>query len=100
MFLGKVIGTVWATQKDPSFVGEKMQLVQPLNVHNKPIGHPLIALDSIGAGTGETVFYVTSSEATIPIKEQKNIKAIPTDATIVGIVDRLDISDYEGKEYL
>ncbi|ACF15067.1 Ethanolamine utilization protein EutN/carboxysome structural protein Ccml [Chloroherpeton thalassium ATCC 35110] len=95
MFLGKILGTVWATQKDPSLVGEKMQVVQPLSVHHKPVGRPLIALDSIGAGVGETVFYVTSSEATIPIKEQKKVKAVPTDATIVGIVDRIDVSNYQ-----
>ncbi|NTV46956.1 MAG: EutN/CcmL family microcompartment protein [Chlorobiales bacterium] len=91
MYLGKVIGTVWATQKDQSLVGEKIQIVQPLDTNRKPVSQPFIALDSIGAGTGETIFYVTSSEATIPIKEKKTVKMIPTDATIVGIVDRIDV---------
>ncbi|NTW49740.1 MAG: EutN/CcmL family microcompartment protein [Chlorobiales bacterium] len=93
MYLGKVIGTVWATQKDHALIGEKIQIVQPLDTNRKPVSQPLIALDSIGAGVGETIFYVTSSEAIIPIKEKKKVKAVPTDATIVGIVDRIDVID-------
>lgn len=95
MYLGKVIGTVWATQKDQSLVGEKIQIVQPLDTNRKPVSQPFIALDSIGAGAGETIFYVTSSEATIPIKEKKKVSVIPTDATIVGIVDRIDVVPFE-----
>lgn len=91
MYLGKVIGTVWATQKDQALVGEKIQIVQPLDTNRKPVSQPIVALDSIGAGTGEIIFFVTSSEATIPIKEKKKVKAVPTDATIVGIVDRVDV---------
>ncbi|MCS6988683.1 MAG: EutN/CcmL family microcompartment protein [Chloroherpetonaceae bacterium] len=91
MHFGKVIGTVWATQKHHSLVGEKMQLVQPLNAKREPVGKPIVALDSVGAGAGETVLYVTSSEAATPIKVRKKINLVPTDATIVGIVDSVSV---------
>ncbi len=91
MYLGKVIGTVWATQKHPSLIGEKLQLVQPIDAGGASVGKPLVAVDTIGAGVGETVMYVTSSEAAIPIKARKRLKLIPTDATIVGIIDRISV---------
>ncbi len=92
MYFGKVIGTVWATQKHQALVGEKLQLVQPLNAEGASVGRPLVAIDAIGAGAGETVIYVTSSEAAIPIKARKHLKLVPTDATIVGIVDSITLS--------
>ncbi len=91
MYIGKVIGTVWATQKHQALVGEKLQLLQPLGADGSAIGRPLIAIDTIGAGIGETVMYVTSSEAAIPIKVRKNLTLVPTDATIVGIIDSINI---------
>ncbi len=91
MYLGKVIGTVWATQKHHTLVGEKLQLVQPIDANRASVGKPLVAIDAIGAGAGETVMYVTSSEAAVPIKARKNLKLVPTDATIVGIVDSISI---------
>lgn len=87
MFFGKVIGTVWATRKDESLVGSKMQLVQPINAQREYVGDPIIAIDTIGAGEGETVFYITAREATIPLP----VEMAPVDASIVGIVDRIDI---------
>jgi len=91
VYIGKVIGTVWATQKHQALVGEKLQLLQPLGADGSAIGRPLIAIDTIGAGIGETVMYVTSSEAAIPIKVRKNLTLVPTDATIVGIIDSINI---------
>ncbi len=91
MYFGKVIGTVWATQKHPALVGEKLQLLQPIDATGVCIGKPLVAVDAIGAGVGETVIYVTSSEAAIPIKVRKKLRLVPTDATLVGIVERIDV---------
>ncbi len=87
MYFGKVIGTVWATRKDESLVGSKMQLVQPINAKREDVGDPIIAVDTIGAGQGETIFYITSREATIPLP----VEMAPVDASIVGIVDRIDL---------
>jgi ethanolamine utilization protein EutN len=91
VYFGKVIGAIWATQKDASLVGETLQLVQPLDAAKKPLGSPIAAVNSVGAGAGETVMFVTSSEAAIPIRSRKQLSLVPTDATIVGIVDRIDV---------
>ena len=87
MNLAKVIGTIWATVKDENLVGAKMQIIQPLNHDEKKIGDPIVAVDTIGAGPGEIVYYTTAREATIPYPT----RIAPIDASIIGIVDRNDI---------
>lgn len=87
MNLAKVIGTIWATQKDPMLENLKMQLIQPINSVKKKIGNPIIAVDSVGAGTGEIVFYITASEAVIPLRNKPAL----SDATIIGIVDNIEV---------
>lgn len=86
MQLGRVIGNIWATRKYESVKGYKMQLVQPINSKREDIGDSIIAVDTIGAGPGETVFYITSSEAVIPM----DVEMAPVDAAIVGIVDSIN----------
>ncbi|MBI1931354.1 MAG: EutN/CcmL family microcompartment protein [Ignavibacteriales bacterium] len=86
MLLGKVIGTIWATRKYETLKSFKMQLVQPINSMMEKIGDPIIAVDTIGAGPGEVIFYATSSEAIIPLP----VKG-PVDAAIVGIVDTIHV---------
>ena len=83
MRLGRVVGTVVATHKDPGLVGTKLLLVQPLDTGHRPIGRPLVALDSVGAGSGEEVFWVRGREASLPFLPEE----VPSDASIVGIVD-------------
>lgn len=85
MLLGKVIGTIWATRKYDTLKSYKMQFVQPLNSKLENIGEPIIAVDTIGAGPGEIIFYATSSEAVIAM----DVEMAPVDASIVGIVDSL-----------
>ncbi|MFZ1288975.1 MAG: EutN/CcmL family microcompartment protein [Melioribacteraceae bacterium] len=86
MLLGKVIGTIWATRKYETLKSYKMQLVQPLNSIMEKLGDPIIAIDTIGAGPGEIIFYITSTEAVIPL----DVKMAPVDASIVGIVDTIN----------
>ncbi len=87
MNLAKVVGTVWATQKYQSLTGAKMQIIQPVD-HNKEVtGSEIVAVDTVGAGPGEMVYFVTAKEAIIPYP----INLTPIDASIVGIVDRIDI---------
>lgn len=86
MFLARVIGTIWATQKDESLIGTKMQIIQPIDRFSADRGSPLIAIDTVGAGPGETVYYVTAREATIPLRHGLS----PVDASIVGIVDTIE----------
>ena len=85
MLLGKVIGTIWATRKYSTLNNYKLQFVQPLNSKNEKVGDPLIAVDTIGAGPGELIFYATSSEAVLAL----DVGMAPVDASIVGIVDSL-----------
>jgi ethanolamine utilization protein EutN len=85
MHLGKVIGTIWATRKYETLSGYKMQFVQPLNSHLQNLGKPIVAVDTIGAGPGEVIYYVTAREAVIPL----NVDMAPVDASIVGIVDSI-----------
>lgn len=86
MYLAKVIGTVWATRKVESLEGAKMQIIQPLSSELEPQGDPFVAIDTIGAGPGEIIFYITAREAVIPYRREM----APIDASIVGIVDRVD----------
>ena len=83
MQLARVIGTVVATVKNDSLAGRKLLVVQSLNGELKPQGLPLVALDAIGAGVGELVFWCRGKEASFPFKREDT----PTDCTIVGIVD-------------
>ena len=83
MILARVIGTVVATLKDPGLHATTLLLIQPLRTDGTPIGRPLVAVDSVGAGEGERVFYVRGREAALPFLPAE----VPTDAAIVGIVD-------------
>lgn len=86
MFLAEVIGTIWATRKDESLKSFKLQFIQPLTSKREKAGAPIVAVDTVGAGVGETVFYITAAEAVIPLP----VDMAPVDASIVGIVDRID----------
>lgn len=88
MFFAKVIGTVWATRKDEHLQNFKIQFIQPLNAERVPVGDPIAAVDTVGAGPGETVLYISAREATIPLP----VDMAPVDASIVGIVDRIDVA--------
>jgi len=85
LFLGKVIGNVWATKKHQALINMKLMFVQPINAGLENTGEPIIAVDTVGAGPGETIFYITASEAVIPLP----VDMAPVDASIVGIVDSI-----------
>lgn len=89
MRLGRVIGSVWATQKDPSVHARRMVLVQPLRADGTETGRPEAALDTCDAGPGDTVLYVTSAEAALPFADVQDLTA--SDATVVGVVDAVSL---------
>lgn len=89
MRLGRVIGSIWATQKDPSLEARRMVLVQPLRADGSEAGRPTTALDTCDAGPGDTVLYVTSAEAALPFKATHDLTA--SDATVVGVVDAVSL---------
>jgi ethanolamine utilization protein EutN len=85
--LAKVIGEVVSTMKDPNLAGLTLLVLQPLSASGEPSGRTLVALDSVGAGVGENVFFVRGREAAFPFYPAEP----PTDAAIVGIVDHWDL---------
>lgn len=92
MNLARVIGTVWTTRKDENFTGAKFLVLQPTDDALSPTGPPLVAVDTVGAGVGETVFYVTAREALLAYK--KDLEHLtPCDAAIVGIVETINGRD-------
>lgn len=88
MLLGKVIGTVVATRKVESLVGGKLLVVRYLELDGKPKTAFDVCLDTVGAGAGETVLVVKGSSARM-VEQFKNS---PTDATIIAIVDNVEVN--------
>jgi ethanolamine utilization protein EutN len=87
MQLARVLGTVVATVKCDSLEGRKILVIQPLDGRLKESGKPMVAIDSIGAGQGEIVFWCRGREASFPFLPTE----VPTDCTIVGIVDSVSM---------
>ena len=83
MQLARVIGDVVATRKDESLIGIKLLIIQPISPSREPVGRALVAVDAVGAGVGEEVFFVRGKEASFPFHPAEP----PVDAGIVGIVD-------------
>jgi ethanolamine utilization protein EutN len=81
--LARVIGNVVASVKDSNLDGHTMLMLQPITPDREPAGRALVALDSVGAGVGEFVFFVRGREATFPFLPGEP----PADACVVGIVD-------------
>ena len=87
MQLARVIGDVVSTIKEPGLVGHKLLVLQPVLPTKEPVGRTLVALDAVGAGVGEHVFFVRGKEASFPFLPD----APAADACVVGIVDRWDL---------
>jgi len=87
--LAKVIGDVVITRKDENLAGITLLVLQPIAADGTNVGRTLVAVDAMGAGVGETVFFVRGKEASFPFYPTE----VPTDAGIVGIVDYFDVID-------
>lgn len=87
MQIARVIGDVVATVKDPLYAGHKLLMLQPVLPDRSPVGRALVALDAVGAGVGEHVFFVRGREASYPFLPAET----PADACIVGIVDHWSV---------
>lgn len=90
MQIARVIGDVVATRKDAALEGLTLLIIQPLSPDRQPLGRAVVAVDAVGAGIGEEVFFVRGKEASFPFHPAQP----PVDAGIVGIVD--DWSHDEG----
>ena len=87
MYLGKVIGSVWATVKNEGLSGKPLYVVQPVTPEGAPNGRTLICADFVGAGPGSLVYYCRGREASLPFMPDH----VPSDATIIAIVDELRV---------
>jgi len=87
MLLARVVGTVVATRKDERLVSSKLLLVHPVDPERRLTGNPLVAVDTVNAGAGETVLVVSGSSA----RMADGLKDCPVDAAIVGVVDLIDV---------
>lgn len=93
MFVGRVTGSLVATQKVDSMTGQKLLVIEPLRVNEQdqsslePTGRTFVAVDTVGAGEGEVVLCVQGSSA----RFTEQTKALPVDAAIIGIVDRVQV---------
>lgn len=87
MLLGRVVGTVVATRKEPELEGLTLLLLRVCDVEGNPTGAPVVAIDAVGAGVGEVVLYVSGSSArqTVVTKDR------PVDATVMAIVDQVAV---------
>lgn len=89
MQLARVIGTVVVTPKDENLSGTTLLLIQPISPTRQAAGKPLVAIDAVGAGVGEEVFFVRGKEASFPFYPVE----VPVDAGIVGIVDSWNVPE-------
>ena len=90
MLLGKVVGTVVATRKEPTLDGSRFLLVRGLDAECKATSTLVVAVDAMGAGVGEVVLYASGSSA----RQTEMTKDRPVDAVIMAIVDQVEV---EGK---
>jgi len=89
MFLGKVVGTIWATRKDEELVGMKFQLVKHVGLDYKVKDTFVVAVDTVQAGVGDVVLVCSGSSA----RQTATTKNKPVDAVIMAVVDKLDITE-------
>lgn len=95
MWLGKVVGTVVAPTKNDSLIGSKLLVVQPLNLDGMNTISMQVAVDTVGAGNGETVLVVTGTSARRVIKNDDSA----VDAAIIGIVENIELEGISKAQY-
>jgi ethanolamine utilization protein EutN len=88
MLIAKVVGDLTATQKHSSHTGQKMLLVQPLELDGRPRGNPVVAFDSVNAGIGDRVLLVQDGYAAMTAVGRPQS---PIDMAVVGVVDSVEL---------
>ena len=93
MFLGEVMGTVVSTRKDPAMVGRKLLIIRPMLIDEndpeqfRPGVNTIVAVDNMGAGTGQLVLFCQGSSARLG----EGFKSMPIDAAVTGLVDTVEV---------
>lgn len=91
MFIGKVVGTVWATKKAADLEGVRMLIVHPYDLDKEPTKNLVVVADRMGAGLGEVVLCAYGKAARSAIGDQE----MSIEAAVVGIVDQMDLLESE-----
>lgn len=88
MIIGRIMGTIVASQKDERLSGKKLLIVRPLNLDGTDQSGYVVAVDTVGAGFHERVLVVAGSSARLA----EGNKDCPVDAAIVGVIDTIDVN--------
>jgi microcompartment protein CcmK/EutM len=89
MIVGKIVGTVVSTRKDPKLEGLKLMVVQQTDLAGSPKGGQVVAIDSVGAGVGEIVLCASGSSA----RQTDSTQNRPVDTVIMAIVDTIEVGN-------
>ena len=87
MQIGKIVGCVVATVKNPGLAAQRLLIVQPLTPELKVAGKQIVCTDATGAGAGELVYWCKGKDASFPFLPVE----VPTDSTVVGIIDKITL---------
>ena len=88
MLIARVVGEIVATAKAPSHIGQKVLLVQPLNLDGSDQGETLVAMDAVDAGVGDRVLVVTEGWSAMTAVDHPNS---PIDMSVIGVIDSVNI---------
>ncbi len=91
MHLGRVVGTLVASRKEPLMEGMKLLIVRQLDADNAETGGYVVAVDAVGAGEGEIVLFASGSSA----RQTEITRDRPVDAVVMAIVDSWDVGGEE-----
>ena len=94
MFIGKVVGNVWATKKTDNLEGVRFLVVHPYDLDHEPTKNIVVVADRLGAGIGEIVLCAYGKAARSAIGDQE----MSIEAAVVGIVDRVDLDETQSRE--
>lgn len=89
MFIGKVVGSLWATRKTANTEGLKFLIIQPYNLNKAPNTDTVVAADILGAGEGELVLVAYGRAARLAVENDD----ISIEAAVIGIIDEYDIKE-------
>jgi ethanolamine utilization protein EutN len=88
MLLGRVVGTVVATQKNAQLEGSKLLLVQPLDLEGREKGATVLAIDGVDAGEGDRVLLIQDGRSA-QLVLGRGVAAV--DAAVIGVVDAVEL---------
>lgn len=88
MFIGRVVGSLWATQKTKNTMGAKFLIIQPYNLNKAPNTDTIVAADILGAGEGELVMVAYGRAARVAVGNED----MSIEAAVIGIIDEYDVN--------